>query len=45
MIGPHYERIAEIEQRMTAKQMLEKIKHRPDNPLSRVIDKLKKEFT
>lgn len=42
MIGPHYERIAEIEQRITAKQMLEKIKNRPDNPLSRVIDKLKK---
>jgi hypothetical protein len=42
MIGPHYERLAEIEQRITAKQMLEKIKQRPDNPLSRVIDKLKK---
>jgi hypothetical protein len=45
MIGPHYERLAEIEQRMTAKQMLEKMKNRPDNPLSRVIDKLKKEFS
>lgn len=45
MIGPHYERLAEIEQRMTAKQMLEKMKNRPENPLSRVLDKLKKEYS
>ena len=45
MIGPHNEQITEIEQRITAKQILEKIKNRPDNPLSRVIDKLKKQFT
>jgi hypothetical protein len=42
MIGPHYERLAEIEQRMTAQQLLEKVRQRPDNPLSRVIDKLKR---
>ena len=42
MIGPHYEKLAEIEQRMTAKQMLEKVKNRQDNPLSRVVDKLKR---
>ena len=44
MIGPHYQRLAEIEQRMTAKQMMEKMKSRPENPLSRVVDKLKREF-
>ena len=42
MLGPHYERLAEVEQRMTSKQMLQKIQTRSDNPLSKVIDKLKK---
>ena len=42
MLGPHYERLAEVEQRMTSKQMLQKIQNRTDNPLSKVIDKLKK---
>jgi hypothetical protein len=42
MIGPHYERLAEMEQKMTGKQLLDKIKSRPDNPLSRIVDKLKR---
>ncbi len=42
MIGPHYERLAEMEQKMTGKQLLEKIKNRPDNPLTRIVDKLKR---
>jgi hypothetical protein len=44
MIGPHYEKLAEIENRLTAKQILEKIRTRPDNPLTRILDKLKREF-
>ena len=45
MIGPHYERLAEMEQKMTGKQLLDKIKSRPDNPLTRIVDKLKREFS
>lgn len=42
MIGPHYERLAEIEKKLTAKQILEKVTNRNENPINKVIDKLKK---
>jgi hypothetical protein len=42
MIGPHYEKLAEVQQRMTSQQMLEKIQNRTDNPLHQIVDKLKK---
>lgn len=45
MIGPHYERLAEMEQKMTGKQLLDKIRTKPDNPLTRIVDKLKREFS
>lgn len=34
-----------MQQKMTGKQLLEKIKSRPDNPLTRIVDKLKREFS
>ena len=42
MLGPHYERLAEVEQRMSSKQLLKKLQTHTDNPLQQVIDKLKK---
>jgi hypothetical protein len=42
MIGPHYEKLAEIEHRFTAKQMMAKMGSKNDNPLTHVIDKLKR---
>ncbi len=42
MLGPHYERLAEVEQRMTGKQLLDKIKTKTDNPLIKIVDKLKR---
>lgn len=34
-----------MQQKMTGKQLLEKIKSRPDNPLTRIVDKLKRQFS
>ena len=45
MIGPHYERIAEVDNRLTAKELMYKFKSKVDNPLGRVLDKLKREFS
>lgn len=43
MIGPHYEKIAEVENKLNARQLLQKIQSRSQlNPLTQVIDKLKK---
>jgi hypothetical protein len=42
MIGPHYQRIAEAERQITGKQMLERVQAHTDNPLTIVIDKLKR---
>lgn len=42
MLGPHYQRLAEAERQITGKQMLERIQAHTDNPLTLVIDKLKR---
>ncbi len=44
MIGPHEERIAQVDYQLTAGKMLQKIQARTDNPLNRVLEKLKREF-
>lgn len=45
MIGPHYQRLAEAERQITGKQMLERVQAHTGNPLTAVIDKLKREFS
>lgn len=45
MLGPHYQRLAEAERQITGKQMLQRINARSDNPLTAIIDKLKRQFT
>ncbi len=45
MIGPQYQRLAEIQQKMTGKQMLQRMQNRRDNPLTRIVQKLKRQFT
>lgn len=45
MIGPHYQRLAEAQKQLTGKQMLDRIQGRAENPLTLVIDKLKREFS
>ena len=46
MIGPHYEKIAEVENKLNARQLLQKIQSRSQsNPLNQVIEKLRREFS
>lgn len=42
MIGPHYQRLAEAQRQITGKQMLERVQSHTDNPMTMIIDKLKK---
>ena len=44
MIGPHYQRLAEAERQITGKQMLQRVQNHTNNPLTMVIDKLKRQF-
>lgn len=45
MIGPHYEKLAEIEHRLTSKEMMTRLQSKIGNPLNQIVDKLKKEFS